>query len=181
MMRHLFSCFVFLLLLSSSFLMAQDQPMAVDEIIVTATKGGKAVEDAPGSVTVITKEEIEKRPSISMSTLLNSIPGFSFRRNNDFTTATPGATIRGISGNRTLVMLDGIPMMAPRTNEIQLDGLSPTTLQRIEAVKGPMSALYSSGMAGWSIQSRPCRRSWRSGPARVTARLLSGAMPMMMS
>ena len=118
------------------------------KILVTATRGEKSVQDAPGAVTVITKEEMANLPSLSMSTLITSIPGFSFRRGDDFTLATPTMTVRGISGNRTLIMLDGIPMIDPRTGEAQMDGISPLSLERVEAVKGPMSALYGSAMAG---------------------------------
>lgn len=122
--------------------------VTLDTVVITATRGEKSVREAPGSVTVITKEDIEKRPSLSMSTLLNTIPGFNMLRGNDFSMATANTSMRGISGFRTQIMMDGIPLLDARTNEPRLDGLSPHSIQQIEAVKGPMSALYGSGMSG---------------------------------
>jgi len=124
-------------------------PVVVDSegIVVTATRTQKSVRDAPGAVTVITGEEIEAEPAISVPVLLNNIPGFYSRLGNDFSVFGT-STVRGISGDRFLMMLDGVPVSDPRGGENLTEGIGAGTISRIEAVRGPVSALYGSAMSG---------------------------------
>jgi iron complex outermembrane receptor protein len=121
--------------------------MWADEIVVTATKGEKTVRNAPGAVTVITKEEIDARPTAQMHTLLNAIPGFYSQQGDNFS-VFGSTTVRGISGDRMVFMLDGMPVKDPRAGGFFAEGISPSSLERVESVRGPMSALYGSGLAG---------------------------------
>ena len=47
----------------------------LDEIVVTATKSEKTIMDAPGSVDVITKDEINKRNIKDIDEAVRMIPG----------------------------------------------------------------------------------------------------------
>ncbi|MGE8399324.1 MAG: TonB-dependent receptor plug domain-containing protein, partial [Burkholderiales bacterium] len=54
------------------------EPLPATELeasFVTATGGGTDVRDAPASVSVITREEIERQPVYDLNTLLRRIPG----------------------------------------------------------------------------------------------------------
>ncbi|MBL7660788.1 TonB-dependent receptor plug domain-containing protein, partial [Escherichia coli] len=47
----------------------------VDDIVVTASATGVDVRDAPASVSVITREDIERQPVQSLAELLGRLPG----------------------------------------------------------------------------------------------------------
>lgn len=127
----------------------EDGILTLDTLVVTATRGDKSLKDAPGSVTVITKEDIAKRNALSIDALLKAVPGFYGRRDQGFSTLQPNVNIRGISGNRTLFMLDGLPLNDGRSGSIFFEGLPLETIEQVEAVKGASSALYGSqGLAG---------------------------------
>jgi iron complex outermembrane receptor protein len=166
-MKHLFiqkPCrfvlFVSAMLSLAAVLQAQDAPDSADDedyividdtqsegIIFTATRGEKSVKDAPGAVTVITKEEIDERPVAALRTLLDAIPGFYTQQGDSFS-VFQSSTVRGIASDRISFMLDGMPIKDPRTGDAFIEGISTSSLERVEAVRGPMSALYGSGLAG---------------------------------
>jgi iron complex outermembrane receptor protein len=131
---------------------AEGEPVAetvlLEDVIVTATRGEKRVSEAPGAVTVLGQEEIAARPSHTADTLLQAVPGLWFNREDDLNPGTTPVTLRGLANDRTTIMLDGVPLNDPRTNSANMDGISPESLERMEAVRGPMSALYGNGMAG---------------------------------
>jgi iron complex outermembrane receptor protein len=118
-------------------------------VVVTATKGIKSVQDAPGSVSVLTIDDIDKKSVQTLEGALKYLPGIFISKDFDFSTLSPNINIRGISGNRTLVMVDGQPLNDGRAGSVYIDGVPMETVDQIEAVKGPFSALYgSTGMAG---------------------------------
>ncbi|MDR0355336.1 MAG: TonB-dependent receptor, partial [Deltaproteobacteria bacterium] len=156
--------------------------------VVTATRGEKAVQDAPGAVTVVTNEEIKKMPTQSIYKVLQAVPGYSnHRQGSEFSAAHGSSSVRGISGNRTQFMIDGLSLHDPRTNEGFFDGIAVEDLEQIEVVKGAVSALYGSGMAGVInlIPRMPEKREFRvkagygsgfdreSAPADVFSRYLA--------
>ena len=122
----------------------------LEEVVVTATRTEQELFRAPGSVTVVTRESLDKRNIQSLDGALKEVPGFYSRREAEFSLLQPVISMRGIAGqNRTLVMIDDIPLNEPRTGAGYFDGLSVGDVQKIEVVKGPFSSLYGGyAMAG---------------------------------
>ncbi len=52
-----------------------DETVKLETIVVTASGSGVNVKDAPASISVITSEEIAKRPVSSIANLLGELPG----------------------------------------------------------------------------------------------------------
>ncbi|HCC68633.1 MAG TPA: TonB-dependent receptor [Nitrospiraceae bacterium] len=131
---------VFSLFVTSLF--AEEKPIFLEEIVVTATRTEKELETAPGSVSVITKEDIEKRHVTNIDELVNTVSGvFNLTWPHAM---EPSVTLRGFPGqSRTLLMVDGVAMNNAYTGGVQFRGvLSPEDIERIEIVKGPFSSLY---------------------------------------
>ncbi|MCG2813051.1 MAG: TonB-dependent receptor plug domain-containing protein, partial [Thermodesulfovibrionales bacterium] len=68
----------------------------LEEIVVTATRTEKEIESVPGSVAVITKDDIKKRNIKSVDEALNLIPGVFNRRGKGLMDTLSSVTLRGI-------------------------------------------------------------------------------------
>lgn len=146
-----------------------------DAIVVTATSREQQVKDAPASISVITREELERLPYRTLTDALLEIPGV---------TVTPGEgnsrdiSIRGMSPQYSLILVDGrrLSSRETRTNggSISEGGLLPPleAIERIEVVRGPMSSLYGSDAMGGVVNviTRSIAESWR-GSLRVNGTL----------
>jgi iron complex outermembrane receptor protein len=98
---------------------AQDSPVATaaasdaavpEQVVVTATRGSKAVEKIPGAVSVISREEIERQGLVSedpSALLAAQIPGYAPSRQK---LSNFG---EGLRGRNALLLLDGIPQTNP--------------------------------------------------------------------
>ncbi len=145
------------------------------DIVVTATAREQQVKDAPASISVITRDELERLPYREVTDALLEIPGV---------TVVPGEgnsrdiSIRGMSPQYTLILVDGkrLTSRESRTNggSISEGGLLPPleAIERIEVVRGPMSSLYGSDAMGGVVNviTRAISDTWR-GSARVNGTL----------
>ncbi|NTU42384.1 MAG: TonB-dependent receptor plug domain-containing protein [Nitrospirales bacterium] len=127
---------------------AEEPKTVLEEVVVTATRTEKDVESAPGSVTVITHEEMEKRDVRTVDEALNTVAGVFNRRANPMDTLA-AVSLRGIPDQkRTLVLLDGMPLNDSYTGGVSFGGLTPDIIDRIEVVQGPFSSLYGGNAMG---------------------------------
>ncbi len=126
----------------------------LDEMVVSASRTEMSKFDAPQSVTVVTEEEIMASPFERVEDILRFYVGF--QNYSHYGTQTGGVSshfaMRGVGRNRTLLMLDGVPLNDNFSNSIAWVawGLIPKeTIARIEIVRGPASAVYGSeGLGG---------------------------------
>lgn len=149
----------------------------VEELVVTAAAREQEVKDAPASISVITREQLERMPYREVTDALLEVPGV---------TVTPGEgnsrdiSIRGMSPEYTLILVDGkrLSSRESRTNggNISEGGLLPPleAIERIEVVRGPMSSLYGSDAMGGvvNIITRRISTEWR-GSVRANGTLQS--------
>ncbi len=121
--------------------------------VVTATRTEKELESAPGSVSVITKEEIEKRNIETTDEALNATTGAFSTRGKGFMDTHASVFLRGFTGQyRTLVLLDDMVFNNPYSGDVLWPAVSPENLERIEVVKGAASSLYGGYAMGGVIQ-----------------------------
>lgn len=124
----------------------------VDEIVVTATKLPRGVQDIAGTISVIQADDIEQQQANDLNELVNYLPGVSM--NSAARGGNQGFIIRGIGGNRVLTVLDGV-----RANDIY--GAGPSSygrdmfevddLQSVEIIRGPASVLYGADAIGGAV------------------------------
>src|SRR6266852_5614320 len=116
-------------------------------VVVSAQAEPAAVEAITAPVSVVTREEIEQRQSVSLATLLESLPGFSLGR----TGREGGVTSLFLNGgnfNFTKVLVDGTTVNEPG-GAIDFSNFTLDNVEKIEVVRGAESALYGSdAMAG---------------------------------
>ena len=131
---------------------AVSEEIPAEEIVVTANRRASSWKDAAAMVTVIEKEEIINAPAKTLDEFLVRVPSVSYKRTH-IAECGPGReiTLRGISEQkRTLILVDGIPMNEVN-GAVNWSMIPKESVERIEIVRGPMSALYGSGAMGGVI------------------------------
>ena len=124
----------------------------LEEIVVTATKTEKKVEDAPGSVTIISKEEIERRNIKTVDEALSKLKGVFTKRNKGLMDTTSSVRLRGFKGDQyTLILLDGQPLNDAYTGGLEWGMLPVDNIERIEVIRGAASALFGGNAMGGVI------------------------------
>lgn len=121
---------------------------AVDEVVVTATRLPTDADVITGAH-VIDRAEIEARNITFASDLLSTVPGVGVARTGAFGGVT-SIRIRGASPDKTLVLIDGVPVDDPSDPNGSYDAalLQTGDLQRIEVLSGPQSSLWGSDAIG---------------------------------
>ncbi len=119
---------------------------AVEVKSTTATRSVKDLMDVPMSVTVIGQEEIARTNASNVSELLRLVPGVGVVTNNR--PNVDRVQIRGEHARNTLILVDG-----QKISDISnVDGaefvINPSSIERIEVIKGPASVLYGSDALG---------------------------------
>lgn len=131
---------------------ADDTAVQLDEMVVTATKTEKKVTEVPASVTVITRQEMDRSNLKTVDDALNTLAGIFVKRSKGLMDATTAVRMRGFNGDHsTLVLLDGQPLNDGYTGGVEWGALSLENIERIEVIRGPASALYGGNAMGGVI------------------------------
>ncbi len=117
-------------------------------VVVTATRGAKAVDKIPGAVTVISQQELASQYLIAddpSQALATYIPGYSPSRQKMTST---GESLRG---RQPLILLDGIPQSNPLRAGMREGYFADSAIiERIEVINGA-SAVQGMGATGGII------------------------------
>ena len=116
-----------------------------ETVTVYGTSNPLPVFDYPGQVSVITRDEIERRTPSTVADLLRDVPGMEFSGGPRRTGEVP--SIRGFSGQNVLILLDGARQSFTSAHDGRFFA-DPALLGTAEVVRGPASALYGSGAVG---------------------------------
>jgi vitamin B12 transporter len=132
------------LLLSHLASAASGSAEKLDQIIVSGSRTPLSINQLGSSVSVISREEIERREARSVSELLRSVPGFAVSHTGVSGSQTQIRT-RGAEANHILVLIDGVRANDPATgDEFRWEYLGTGNIERIEIVRGPQSSLWGS-------------------------------------
>ncbi|MCL6692851.1 TonB-dependent receptor [Pseudomonas sp. R3.Fl] len=114
----------------------------LESLTVTATRSSAAAEDSPRTLTVISGEQVRERVgSGGIQSLLAEIPGIEFARSGGL---GGQLVVRGFNSNsgRSILAIDGDRYRGRSTLEFNM--IDPDSIERIEIIRGPASALYGS-------------------------------------
>ena len=133
---------------------AEKDTTQLQTIVVSATGYEQDVSKAPASITVISREELDKREYNDITDVLRSVPGVVITGEN----ASQTVSIRGMSSNYTLFLVDGKRQYSKDVNPngddygMEKNILPPVaSIERIEIIRGPASTLYGSDAMGGVI------------------------------
>lgn len=139
-----------LCLLASPLVLAEEAT-TLDEIVVTADRKARTVDETLAPVSIITRADIEKYQASSIPDVLRRLPGISISNSGGAGKAT-SVFIRGTNFNHVLVLVDGIKVGSATLGSVAFEDLPLDQVERIEVVRGPRSSLYGSEAIGGVIQ-----------------------------
>lgn len=127
------------------------QPIVLPDVVVSASRTAVEAKEVGSAVTVITRQDIERRQVRYVSDVLRSVPSLSVNRSGSFGGQTQ-VRIRGAEGNHTLVVIDGVEANDPLSDsEFDFASLLADDIERIEVLRGPQSAIWGSDSIGGVI------------------------------
>jgi hemoglobin/transferrin/lactoferrin receptor protein len=121
-----------------------------DEITVTATREERQRLDVPATVDVISRRQMEERQTRDIQDAVRYIPGVSVERVTsgvDPWKNLGGFTVRGLSGNRVAITVDGVRVMERITDGTR-DLIDLPYMRSIEIMRGPASVLWGADALG---------------------------------
>ncbi len=127
----------------------EPQPVGFSEVVVTAAKRAQTLQEAPVSIATVEARAFQERSWSRLDEVLRTVPGVTISRDQ--------VSIRGSSGfafgvgSRTLLLVDGIPLLSGDGGELKYDALPLLAVGRVEILKGAASALYGTAALGGVI------------------------------
>jgi iron complex outermembrane receptor protein len=123
-----------------------DEPIALENLVVTASPYGRNQADLAQPTSVLAGRELNLRQAPTLGELLAGQPGVSS------TYFGPGASrpvIRGLGGDRLRVLENGLGALdASATSPDHAVSLDPLLIERVEVVRGPSALLYGGNAVG---------------------------------
>jgi outer membrane receptor for ferrienterochelin and colicins len=126
---------------------ATEEDEELEEVVVSATRSSRTIDNIPTRVEVISGEELDEKGNMKpgdIRMLLAESTGIQTQQ----TSATSGNSairIQGLDGKYTQIIRDGFPLYSGFSGGLGLLQIAPLDLQQVEVIKGSSSTLYGGG------------------------------------
>lgn len=128
--------------------------LMLDQVTISATRQAQDVNSVPSTVTVQTREDLDRNNVNSIKDLVRYEPGVSVGGAGHRSGIT-GYNIRGIDGDRVLTQIDGVQVPDSFFNgpyaQTNRNYVDPEIVKRVEILRGPASVLYGSNAIGGAV------------------------------
>src|SRR5438132_3462036 len=119
----------------------QEESVAAEPVVVSATRFDIPLDQVPASVSIVDSQDIEQKQIERVSDALREVPGL-----NVVQTGSPGQLtsvfMRGLPSQDMQVLLDGIPINQGLAGQFDFANLTTDNIDRIEIARGPQSTVY---------------------------------------
>ena len=128
---------------------AAQQPATLPDLVVTATRVPTPAERIPAATTVIDRRDIEERGYVTLADALSAVPGFRLVQSGGPGQQASGF-LRGTNSRHVLVLRDGVPLndSSEPNGAFNFGNELLGDVERIEVVRGPVSAIYGTAAIG---------------------------------
>ncbi len=141
--------------------------VALNEVVVTASRNEQLLSSTLPHTTLISRQDIERSQAADLVSLLQREAGLQRIQNGGIGTVS-SVFMRGAPSLQTLVLIDGVPQnRQDASGSVSLEHLMLDNIERVEIVRGNVSAIYGSGAIGGVIQIFT-RRGSREPSANLT-------------
>ncbi|QXI32928.1 TonB-dependent receptor [Pseudomonas promysalinigenes] len=128
--------------------------IALQQMTVSATRSAQDVTRVPSTVTVQSREQLDRQNVNTIQELVRYEPGVSVAGTGQ-RSGLNGYNIRGIDGERILTQVDGVSIpdsffYGPYA-QTQRNYVDPEIVKRVEILRGPASVLYGSNAIGGAV------------------------------
>lgn len=128
------------------------EPAGISEqVTVTAARTEVTASETAAAVSVVDREEIDRRNINTVGDLFRSLPGTSTTNEGAFQVRP---RVRGLESNRVLILVDGERLNNSRTSAqsgIEPGLVEPSQIQSVEVVRGNGSVLYGTDALAGTI------------------------------
>ena len=126
--------------------------VVLNEVVVTASRNEQLLGSTLPHTSVISRQDIERSQASDLVTLLQREAGLQRTQNGGIGTVS-SVFLRGAPSLQTLVLIDGVPQnKQDASGAVSLEHLMLDNIERVEIVRGNVSAIYGSGAIGGVIQ-----------------------------
>ena len=126
----------------------------LQQVTISATRNEQDVNSVPSTVTVQTREDLDRNNVNNIKDLVRYEPGVSVGGAGQRAGLT-GYNIRGIDGDRVLTQVDGVQVPDSFFNgpyaQTNRNYVDPEIVKRVEILRGPASVLYGSNAIGGAV------------------------------
>ena len=151
--------------------LAQQQKIVLDPVVVTASRLDQPLTDTIAHTTVITQKDIRESQAADLPSLLRREAGFEFVQNGGIGTSS-SIFMRGGDGRQTLILIDGVRVGSATLGTTSIEHVMLDQVERVEIVRGNVSALYGANAIGGVIQ---IFTKQGYGAPRAKARAMAGS------
>ncbi len=153
------SIILFAAIVMANNIMAQNDTISLQEVVVTGSRNAVDVRHLPMTVTVLGREKLTEQyqPSV-LPTAMQQVPGLFLTNRSVMgygvsTGAAGGINMRGVTGGagQLLVLIDGHPQYNGVYGHPISDSYQTLMAERVEVLRGPASVLYGSNAMGGVI------------------------------
>ena len=124
---------------------AAEMPVySLDEVVVTATRTMKEIQEVPSSISVITAKDMEKKNIHTVRDAIGQMPGLHIDRQGD----SSEISLRGFDTTNILVLVDGVQMNSTYNSKVNLNDIPVDNIERVEVLRGAASSIYGGHAVG---------------------------------
>ena len=126
------------------------------QVVVTPERGETPRLLLPASTVALEARSLPLLPAVRTSDLATNLPGFQFMQAEPHASGPPLASARGFFGGGEaeymLLLVDGVPVADAESGLIDWSLVPTTSIQRVEAFRGPGASMYGDAAVGGVIQ-----------------------------
>lgn len=145
------ACGTAFICLSVSPSVLAEESTQLEQVVVTADRKARTVDETLAPVSIITRKDIEKYQATSLPEVLRRVPGINITNSGGAGKQT-GVFLRSTASNQVLVLVDGVKIGSATSGTAAFQDIPLDQVERIEVVRGPRSSLYGSEAIGGVIQ-----------------------------
>ena len=124
-----------------------ERAVALEPVVVTATKTPQRLKDTPVITNLITRTEIEAIGAENIGEVLEHTAGIIIHRDGH----GDGVQLQGLDSEYILILVDGEPQVGRIAGKLDMARLAVENVERIEIVKGATASLFGNAALGGVI------------------------------
>jgi outer membrane receptor for ferrienterochelin and colicins len=128
----------------------KEDQLNLNEVVVTGTRTAKRISDSPVIVNLIDKKGLDQVVAVNLAEGLRFQPGLRVETSCQTCNYTQ-LRINGLQGGYSQILVNSRPIFSPLTGLYGLEQIPVNMIERIEVVRGGVSALYGSSAIGGTV------------------------------
>ncbi|TWI66958.1 hemoglobin/transferrin/lactoferrin receptor protein [Desulfobotulus alkaliphilus] len=135
--------------------------IVLDRVIVSARGSEAPISQTPGGTALMDAETLLRSNPVGLTDALTRIPGLSASPDSPWGSEI---NIRGLGRNRVILLIDGARVHTSTDINARFGLVDTRDIERVEILKGPVSALYGSGSIGGVVNIITKKGKFSSAP-----------------